>query len=298
MHITEFLGISKGHAGISFVDIATEPDTPLFIDPCLIELASDPLSQQAAALIADFTSKLYADIRSGRWNSTSVFNETHEINDTSLGYGNGRNGTGNTADGMRVCLNELRLLANGIRTINRIQDISVLVRDFAEDGMSDLLTNLLRALLSQFTAEQMEKYGKLPNDNHRIKAWDIQQHDWVVSEHPYWLVDGKKVLLVPKHWVRQRYLFRASQYLSLAILARMQNEARYKGLTKEELRNTLKRDNDHWMYDRVIQYTRENPEVLEDYHQIMPTRYALKHGRMSDDDLDDVVYAHRKYHRR
>ena len=56
MFITEYIGLPMGHAGIDFVDITTERDTQLFLDPCLIERCCDPLSQDAAASISDFVS--------------------------------------------------------------------------------------------------------------------------------------------------------------------------------------------------------------------------------------------------
>lgn len=92
MFITDYLGLPRGHSDIDFVDVQINDDTELFIDPCLIELADDSLSIEAATLIANFEDTLYSDMRSGRWYTTHVFDEAHEIHDTKLGYGNGRNG--------------------------------------------------------------------------------------------------------------------------------------------------------------------------------------------------------------
>ena len=101
MHITSYLGLPLGHGLIPFVDVTTSRDSQLFLDPCLIERGIDTFSEQASALIADFEDTLYADMRCGNWHSTTIFNEAHEINDTKLGYGNGRNGKGKTPTGMR-----------------------------------------------------------------------------------------------------------------------------------------------------------------------------------------------------
>lgn len=48
MYVTTYLRIPKGHEDIDFVDITTDADTELFIDPCLIERGRDPLSREAA----------------------------------------------------------------------------------------------------------------------------------------------------------------------------------------------------------------------------------------------------------
>lgn len=290
MFLTDYLGLPKGHSGIDFVDVRTDDDTKLFIDPCLIELAEDRLSQEAATLIADFEDTLYADMRNGRWRITHVFDEAHEIHDTKLGYGNGRNGRGKTPEGMRESLDGLCLLANGIPEISRIQDVSVFVQDFAEDCMSDLLTNILHRILCEFTAEQMEMYGVAPSGFHEVKSWSRAVHKWTSSEQPFWLINGRPILLVPKHWVRTRFLFNAHQYLYAVIIERMQDTLAYAGLSKQTIWKNMERETEHWEYDRVIEFTRENPGALNEYHGRMLRYYRRVYGLMSDADLDSEVY--------
>ncbi len=290
MFITEYLDIPKGHKNIDFVDIKTSADTQLFIDPCLVERGRDKMSQQAAVLISDFTNQLYKDMRSGQWYSSKTFDEAHEIHATKLGYGNGRNGKGKTPGGMRESLNGLYCLINDIPTISKIQDVSVLVEGFAEDCMSDLLTNILRQMLSRYTAEQMQKYGKAPNGTHEIRFWNNDVHDWAVSQEPYWLVNGQIILLVPKQWVRKNYLFKVHQYLYGVIIERFLQEPGYEKLPKLSIWKNMERDTAHWEYDTAIEYTRKNPDALEEYHERMPTYYNRANGCMDDDDLDAVVY--------
>ncbi|MBQ5803489.1 MAG: hypothetical protein IIW25_04585, partial [Bacteroidales bacterium] len=43
--------------------------------------------------------------------------------------------------------------------ISKGEDIPVLVEGFAEDSMSDLLTNILHEQLNEFTAQQMKSRG-------------------------------------------------------------------------------------------------------------------------------------------
>lgn len=292
MRITTYFGLPQGHATIPFVDIRTDDDTRLFIDPCLIERCTDPLSYKAAAIMANFADQLYKDMRSGRWATSHTVEAAHEVHETKLGYGNGRNGKGKTPEGMRISLNGLCFLANGIPSISRIQDMSVFVEDFAEDCMSDLLANLLRPLLCQFTAEQMSSFGIHPSGEEVILYWDCVSHRWIESVQPYWLVDGQKVLLVPKWWVRTRFLFKAHQYLCGIIIERMQQEHGYLNLRKHDIWRNMERDSEHWEYERVIEYTRHNPDALDEYHERMPLYYNRAHGCMSNADLDITVYGH------
>ncbi len=232
LHISEKLNLPRGHVNYPFVDITTDRDTLLFIDPCLIELGTDPLSMSAVQIINDFVDVLYRDMREGRWLHSCVFDEAHEINDTSLGYGNGRNGRGKTSTGLRESLSGLNELTSVIQTISKIQDIPVLIEGFAEDCMSDLLTNVLHLLLSNFTSEQMMKLNVPAAGTHEIKYWDHTTHHWQGMQTKFWTIEGKKVLLVPKHWVRKNYLFKTHQYLTAVVLTRLQREPHYQGASK------------------------------------------------------------------
>lgn len=292
MYISAHLGLPPGHSHFPFVDVTTRNDTRLFLDPCLIERSQDDLSKYATALIVDFEDRLYRDMRCGLWDVTTVFDEAHEINDTKLGYGTGYNGKGKTPHGMRNSLNGLCNLANSIPSISRIQDISVFVEDFAEDCMSDLLTNILRLLLNQFTADLMHSYGKTPAGKHIIKSWDLQTHSWIKSEQPYWTVSGQKILLVPKWWVRKNFLFKAHQYLYGVIIERMKKESGYEGLAKIDVWRNMERDSEHWEYSKVIEYTQKHPDALSEYHARIPNYYNRSAGCMDDDELDRIAYGH------
>lgn len=294
MYISDYFGIPKGHASIPFVDIRTNCDTKLFIDPCLIERCSpnDYYSAEAQRLITDFEDCLYFTMRSGRWATTTMLNQAHEVHETKLGYGNGRNGKGKTPEGMRQSLQKLCDLANGIPSISRIQDISIFVEDFAEDCLSDLLTNVLHEVLCRFTAEVMDEYGIAPSGMQEIASWDSTVHDWVWSRQPSWSIDGQEILLVPKWWVRSNYLFKAHQYLYGVIIERMQREHGYIGLTKRDVWQNMERDSAHWEYEKVIEYTLDNPNALRDYHNRMLAYYSRAHGCMDDDALDFAVYGH------
>lgn len=233
---------------------------------------------------------MYADMRTSRWNNSSVFDEAHEVNGTKLGYGNGHNGKGKTPEGMRDSLKNLCDLATKIPTISCVQDIPVFGQDFAEDCMSDLLTNILRRILTQFTADQMQRYGIEPDGYHEIRSWDREKHDWAWSQEPFWRVGSRKILLVPKGWVRKHFLFKTHQYLSLVILERMRDDPRYRDLSKRIMLQSLEREIPHWEYEEVTRYTLAHPDALSEYHRRLPLHYNKAYGCMSDEALDKAVY--------
>lgn len=210
-----------------------------------------------------------------------------------LAYGNGHNGKGKTPEGMRDSLNDLCDLATKIPTISCVQDIPVFVQDFAEDCMSDLLTNILRRILTQFTADQMQRYGIEPDGYHEIRSWDREKHDWAWSQEPFWRVGSRKILLVPKWWVRKHFLFKTHQYLSLVILERMRDDPRYRDLSKRIMLQSLEREIPHWEYEEVTRYTLAHPDALREYHRKLPLHYNKAYGCMSDEALDKAVYVRR-----
>lgn len=50
--------------------------------------------------------------------------------------------------------------------------MTVLLPGFAEDGLSDLLTNILHLELSEYTDMQMQKWGKESNGVVEFMYWD------------------------------------------------------------------------------------------------------------------------------
>lgn len=294
MFLTEYLRLPMGHDCIDFVDIRTDSDTELFIDPCLIELGTDARSRYAYGIFRDFADTLFAEMRSQQWATTSLLDDGHEVNAIKLGYGNGRNGKGKTADGLSDCFNGLKQLANGIPSISQIQDLSVFIQDFAEDSMSDLLANLLHRVLCNFTQEQMMKYGVPANCTQQVRSWDPIRHSWMVTQDPCWLCEGHPILLVPKQWVRPNFLFSAHQYLCCIIIDRLQRTPEYTGLSKKDIYAQLSRTTYHWEYDRAIRETVEFPDLLLEYHRRMLSFYKRKGGILTDDDLDQIVY-HRTF---
>lgn len=291
MYISDYLGVgAKGHSNYEFVDVFLNDDNRLFIDPCMIEGAGDPWCMSAANVMTVFFDCFYEELRKGTLYISGLLSHAGEQNATKLGYGNGCNGKGKTAEGLRDCIRGLSLLVHEISTIGRAQDIPVLVDGFAEDCMSDLLTNILHEPLNTFTCEQMAVWGCPPQGEKAIWTFDAILKEWIQVVRPCWYYKGKELLLVPKWIVRRNYLFKAHQYLYSVIVERIRRTNGWADLKKVDIWNNLPRTSEHWEYDTVIDYTRKHPEALLDYHEQLPRFYLRAKGHMSDEDLDIAVY--------
>ena len=103
MYISDYIGApTKGHKHFDFVDSNIDGDNRLFIDPCMIEGADDPWSKNAAHTMQVFFDCMFEGFRNNTIRNSGLFDHAGEQNATKLGYGNGYNGKGKTADGADV----------------------------------------------------------------------------------------------------------------------------------------------------------------------------------------------------
>lgn len=289
--VSEYMGIPYlGHQHFDFVDVRLNQDNKLFLDPCLIELGQDTWCKNAADTMQKFFDCLFTAIRTETLHTSGLLTHAHEQNATKLGYGNGQNGKGKTASGLYDSLFPLFALVHQIPTIAKAEDIPLLVQKFAEDNLSDLLTNILHEELYQFTAKQMALYGCPPQRDITYYTFNAKECDWTSITRPSWLYNGKELLLVPKSIVRKRYLFNPRQYLSLIIIERMMEINDMKDMRKVDIIENIPKPSKDWLYKKVISFSKNHPEALTKYHELLPCRYSDKRNIKDDAFLDKLIY--------
>lgn len=285
----------KGHYNYNFVDVAVNDDNLLFIDPVLIELAKDQWCNDANATIQSFFDEFYEAYRNNDVQRKMVLlSHAGEQNGTRLGYGQGDNGKGNTAKGLLDIFMPLENLLNEISTIRKAEDLPVLIPDFAEDGLSDLITNILHDHLNSFTMQQMKQYGIESNGLANFWTWSQTKGDWIRVERASYYIEDQEVLLVPKQIVRKKYLFSTNQYFNRIILEHMREEGGYmdgkKPIPKKDVVKAKRFSGEHWQYRESVSYTSKNNNVLEEYHDKLSSFYFENGNSMSDEDLDETIY--------
>ena len=295
-HVSDYLNKGvKGHFNYEFVDVIVNDDNLLFIDPMLIETSNDQWCKEAKMSIQSFFDAFFvAYSEKNDLKKVELLSHAGEQNGTRLGYGRGDNGKGNTVKGLIDIFTPLENLMQEISTMRKAEDLPLLIPDFAEDGLSDLLTNILHAQLNAFTLQQMEKYGVKSNGNARFWSWDKEQTCWIQIEKPSFYVDGQELLLVPKQIVRKNYLFSTSQYFNRIILERMREEGGYmdgdKPIPKKEVVKAKRFSGEHWQYDESVSYTKKNNDALDEYHKKLPMFYFENGNSMQDEELDELIY--------
>lgn len=287
----------KGHYNYSFIDVAVDDDNLLFIDPVLIEIGKNQWCNDAKIIIQSFFDEFFEAYRNNdEQRKIDLLSHAGEQNGTRLGYGQGDNGKGNTAKGLLDIFLPLENLLNGISTIRKAEDLPVLIPDFAEDGLSDLITNILHDHLNSFTIQQMKKYGVESNGSAKFWTWSKPKGCWVKVERESYYIQGQEVLLVPKQIVRKKYLFSTSQYFNRIILEHIREEGGYmdggKPIPKKDVLKAKRFSGEHWQYKESVSYTNKNNNVLEEYHDKLSSFYFENGNSMSDEELDETIYGY------
>ncbi|MFI3214600.1 MAG: hypothetical protein R3Y24_14875 [Eubacteriales bacterium] len=283
------------HENYEFVNVAVNQDNLLFIDPCLIESWNCEWANKAKKTVDSFFTELYRAYRNSDDSLIySLLSHAGEQNCTRLGYGRGDNGKGNTPEGLMKDFKPLETLIHEIDTIGIPQDLPVFIPGFAEDGFSDLLTNILHAELNDFTTQQMEKHNIEPNSTTIYYSWDMNSCNWVKKEKKCYSIGKDEILLVPKRIVRKNYLFGVGQYFQKIILERKREEENWydengKPISKKDIEKQIKQDDEHWKYKFVTEYTQKYTDALLTYHKNLPL-YYFEHGQpLEDDVLDEII---------
>lgn len=285
----------RGHWNYEFVDVVVNDDNLLFIDPMLLEMAGGEWCQEANATVKSFFDAFYESYKKKDMvKKAELLAHAGEQNGTRLGYGRGDNGKGNTLNGLLDIFAPLELLLQEISTMKKAEDLPLLIPDFAEDGLSDLLTNVLHDQLNEFTLQQMEKFGVRSNDSKALWTWDRKLSCWKEIKRPSCCINGQELLVIPKQIVRKKYLFSTNQYFNRIILERIREEGGYmdgdRPIPKKDVIKAKRFSGEHWQYDESVSYTRKNNDALNEYHQKLPFFYTENGLFMEDDELDELIY--------
>lgn len=303
----------SGHCDIDFVDIDTATDTELFLDLGLIEAGTDTFSRWCAQSVSTFFDAVFDCCRLGdKARLTELLEHSSETNDTHLGYSEER------PVGRGASLNILfpifdHLMQEGLFAADAIRnpnDIRVLAKNFDSDRMSDLLTNILRDQLYVFTATQCAKWG-IPMLGTRMGwCWDPEARRWFRHTWKCPLIEGKPILLVPK-WLVSRWCHCDTEDFIRHYLLPYRQKYHLDHNTPECHRRTLKNGTQKIspptkkelrskelsgspLKEHAVAFARANPWTLSEFESDRVRRYLEHDLRLSDRELDCLLYVKRR----
>ncbi|MEG0835430.1 MAG: hypothetical protein RR413_08290 [Christensenellaceae bacterium] len=316
MHFTEKYNLTiRGHRDIAFIDMNLETDTTLYLDPTLIGGLPMSWCRRATLIIDDYFEQVFECCRCKDYQKlNSLVGFGKEPNETKLGLSIAQScGKGSKPESlfkMFKSISEQCLIEKGV--IQSANELCLFVKNFAEDRMSDLITNIMRKQLYEFTVEQCNLYGIAMDAKEQLigRYWNPITHCWEKLIGIPLIIDGKKRLLVPKVIVRRKFIVSTAQYIQKQILSHRQAvhlESRsemvhekyskkrgtyYDPPTKKEVfKKEIKGCN---LKDYAYSYTEENPNVLQDFRRTQILEAEIWGYVLSDTQLDFFVYGHPK----
>lgn len=216
MKISQIYQINKSQFELDFIDVDTERDLPLFLDPNFIANLQNEWAQNASYTIENFFNYLIVLLQSNKTTEASeLFAHLNEPNETCLGLSRGQpDGRGVGPQNAQDIFNQILksgAIASGL--VKDIEDCLLFVEDFGPDKLSDMTTNIIRKHLVEYTQTQCNLHNiPLQDGVPSGYFWDAENCMWKNEHTPMLIVNERKILLVPKGITSFCKSYTAQQY--------------------------------------------------------------------------------------
>lgn len=304
MRISEKFNLEATQFELDFVDIDTDADTPLFVDPFFLGCRTDFWSVDATRTLRSFFQAFVNFIRGGETDrARALFDYLHEPNETCLGLSSGRprgNAIG-SIDGEKLfnSIAQSEAVATGI--VEDLEDFRLFIDGIDKDKISDMTTNIIRGHLIAYTQEQCKLWGIALQKNVQSGFyWDRAINAWKNRHESMLVIEGRKILLTPKGIVSYSNKYTPQKYYNKFVLEYLQHEnlRSYSALVQHRVDGTpyvtkksLKESQESaYSKDFLASFTDDHPEVFRDFKEwILHTAAAISNEEM--DDSDPVLIA-------
>lgn len=276
IRLSDYFGLKKSQAELDFVDVPVTSDLVLFIDPYAFTLDSDPWFVECNNLVVDYFALLVDSIRAGSNDQAkNLLSNLHEPEDTHLGFAqSGAPGRGvgrNQANDLLDALAKSKAVQTG--ALDDLSDCELLIPGISADKISDVTTNIIRGQLLEYTEAQCALHGIKTQRVQGGVHWDLQSHKWVNRYANLPLVNGRRILLIPKACVRFRPAVTAQEFYNDFVLDFLEAEhLRANDSLVRTLRNGTKRVfrkdlKSHYPFNKefLFKFSQDHPEVLRSY---------------------------------
>lgn len=277
--ISEYFNLGKSQYSLDFFDAYITRDTPLFIDPWAIRCAEDEFSVSAYQKIHSVFVKLIGHVQRKEEDAAlDLLDNLHEPRETGLGYAvRTKNGSGVGPEKPKDIYDALaRSKAVQTGLLTDLEDTALHIEGIANDNISDIVTNIIRFDLIKYTQEQCDLYGiEMASVQTRV-YWDEEKKDFIQSNERTLIIDGKKILLVPKKILRRKLSISYADFYEKGILE--YEQARHfdartalcrtlKGkIVEKPYKKTLKESGKYKLSrELVFDYIVKHPDLLEKY---------------------------------
>ncbi|MBA0885059.1 hypothetical protein [Flavobacterium undicola] len=300
MKISEIFNLNKSQAELDFVNIDTNEDLPLFLDPFFLGKKQDNWSIDATLTLRSFFQRVIDLIRNGNEDEAKeLFDHLHEPNSTCLGMsvGNPRGrGVGNQdTDKIYDSLLRSRAIQTGL--IQDIEDNILFVDNFGKDKLSDMTTNIITSHLITYTQNQCNLHNILLTPGISSDYfWNRRTDEWEIEHTEMLVINDRKILLIPKGIVSFCKGYTPDKYYNHFVLECLQNE----NLRLQTALVQRKNNGAHFVTKKSIKeinpqskgflrrFTLQHPEVLEQFKDETDIK-SLTNIEITDIDITQIT---------
>lgn len=276
MRITEAYNLPFKQTQLDFVNVRSDRDVPVFIDPFALRKETEPWLADAREYLQSYFQALLAAIGQKRTDDAfELLEGLHEPHEARLGYSKtskGGRGVGRTqAEQLIHTISRSQAARSGL--IEDISESELLIDGFSHDKISDITTNVLRWHLAEYTHQQCKTFG-IPTESIPLdRLWNPQTLEWGEDYRQLPLLNGSPVLLVPKILVRLAPSISSEDYYNRYVIefyrANKQAAARrLAGALKHKPKKVTKKETkgDHPYSKKLLfEFSQSNPSIYRDY---------------------------------
>lgn len=281
VQISDYFHIGLAQAQLEFVDARLDTDIPLFIDPSALKIMNNEWSNNCQKLISSYFKLVLDNIRNGNQEKAkSLLSELSEPNETHFGHSTNQSQGRGMGEIKALKIWEALSNSHAVKTglIKDLEDTVLMIDGVGPDLISDIVTNIIREPLIQYTETMCKKYGIPLTEFRSRKLWNPETESWERKNLPQVVTsvvgNPKPLLLVPKELVRKSITYNAGEFNSLYLYEEIQNECYAQGLvrtikngeTRPIFKKSIKENYaDQTMKEQNINLTIDREEVLRQY---------------------------------
>jgi hypothetical protein len=220
--------LRRGQESLEFVDVDVSGDTMLFIDPGSIRLLDTSMSHACASLLQSFFGHVLQCVHRGNDSEArDLLASLNEPNETRLGLSRGRSAGHGMGEGLAElfwgALSRSQAAQSGL--LQDLEDVALFVDQIDRDIISDVVTNIIRDPLIDFTITMAGKYDIPTVEGITMSVWDRRNACWMERVVPLPMADDRPLLLVPRAFVRRRRgTYSAGKYYDHYVLPFLQQQ--------------------------------------------------------------------------
>lgn len=200
--ISDIFNLNKTQFELDFINLDPDRDFPVYLNPFVFSARQDVFSFEATRTIRSFFQHNLELIKVNQIQTArNNFKHLNESNETCLGMSKGNpNGKGigeeNSEDVFESILNS-EAVKTGL--VDDLEDAAIFIDGIGKDKVSDMTTNIIRYNLIIYTQEQC-KLHNIPLQANVSSGifWDMGNKKWAQEYTDMLVINGKKILLVPK----------------------------------------------------------------------------------------------------